>query len=154
MGARLCGWRAFESSRVEAGVPRFGMDMDETNLPQETGIEGWAVSYTKGCYIGQEVLNRVHTIGHVNRTLVGLELADDLKELPRKGDKLVVDGKEVGTVTSAVRSAHLKKNLGLGYVRREVRQPGATVTVRSSSGESNLRLSDLPFKIRDIVPRQ
>jgi len=147
VGARPCGWRAFESSRVAAGVPRFGVDMDETNLPQETGIEGRAVSYTKGCYIGQEVLNRVHTMGHVNRTMMGLELADDLNGLPAKGDKLISEGKEVGTVTSAVRSARLKKNLGLGYVRREVRQPGATVTLRGSSGESTARLAELPFNI-------
>lgn len=145
-GARPCGWRAFESCRVAAGVPRFGVDMDETNLPQETGIEARAVSYSKGCYIGQEVLNRLHTMGHVNRSLVGLELADDLKELPRKGDKLIFEGKEVGAVASAVRSARLKTNLGLGYVRREVRQPGAIVIVRCSTGESTVRLAELPFK--------
>jgi len=105
------------------------------------------VSYSKGCYIGQEVLNRLHTMGHVNRTVVGLELADELRELPRKGDKLVIEGKEIGIVTSAVRSARLNKNLGLGYVRREVRKPGASVTVRSSSGESTARLAELPFKV-------
>jgi folate-binding protein YgfZ len=121
--------------------------MDETNLPQETGIEARAVSYSKGCYIGQEVLNRVHTMGHVNRNQVGLELAEDLRELPVKGDKLMFEGKEVGTVTSTVRSARRKKNLGLAYVRREVRQAGAIVTVRSSLGESTARLSDLPFKL-------
>jgi folate-binding protein YgfZ len=147
MGARVCGWRAFESARVEAGVPRFGVDMDETNLPQETGIEARAISYSKGCYIGQEVLNRVHTMGHVNRSLVGLELAKDLRELPGKGDKLMFEGKQVGNVASAVRSARREKNLGLAYVRREVRKPGAIVTVRGSWGESTARLSDLPFKL-------
>jgi folate-binding protein YgfZ len=147
IGAGACGWRAFESSRVEAGVPRFGVDMDETNLLQETGIEARAVSYTKGCYIGQEVLNRVHTMGHVNRNLVGLELAEDLKELPAKGDKLMFEGKEVGTVTSTVRSARRKRNLGLAYVRREVRQPGSILSVRSSSGETTARLAELPFKL-------
>jgi folate-binding protein YgfZ len=147
IGARVCGWRAFESSRVEAGVPRFGMDMDETNLPQETGIEARAVSYSKGCYIGQEILNRVHTVGHVNRNLVGLELAEDLKELPGKGDKLMFEGREVGTVTSTVRSARRKRNLGLAYVRREVRKPGSILAVRSSSGETTARLAELPFKL-------
>src|SRR5712671_1778100 len=97
---RYCGWQAFEVARIEAGIPRFGIDMDETNFPQECGIEARAVSYTKGCYIGQETLNRIHTIGHVNRQLVGLRLADDLKQFPIKGAKLFLAGKEVGHITS------------------------------------------------------
>ncbi len=70
-GGRACGWTALELARIEAGIPRFGADMDETNIPLECGIEARAVSYTKGCYIGQEVLNRIHSIGHVNRELRG-----------------------------------------------------------------------------------
>ena len=76
------GWQAFETARIEAGIPRFGVDMDETNLPLECGIESRAVSYSKGCYIGQEVINRVHSFGHVTRELRGLRLADDLQSLP------------------------------------------------------------------------
>ena len=70
------GWQAFETARIEAGIPRFGVDMDETNLPLECGIESRAVSYNKGCYIGQEVINRIHSFGHVTRELRGLRLAD------------------------------------------------------------------------------
>ena len=78
--------------------------MDESHIPLECGIESRAVSYNKGCYIGQEVINRIHTIGHVNKELRGLRLSDDLKTLPVKGDKLFHDGKEVGYVTSAIKS--------------------------------------------------
>ncbi len=74
IGGRACGWQAFETARIEAGIPRFGVDMDETNLPLECGIESRAVSYNKGCYIGQEVINRIHSFGHVNRELRGLRL--------------------------------------------------------------------------------
>src|SRR5262249_27523996 len=68
-GGRVCGWQPFELARIEAGIPRFGVDMDEGNLPLECGIESRAISYNKGCYIGQEVINRVHSIGHVAREL-------------------------------------------------------------------------------------
>ena len=76
IGGCAGGWQAFETARIEAGIPRFGVDMDETNLPLECGIENRAVSYNKGCYIGQEVINRVHSFGHVTRELRGLRLAD------------------------------------------------------------------------------
>src|SRR5258708_26480371 len=145
LGARPVGWQAFETRRIEAGIPRYGVDMDDHNLPQECGIEERAVSYSKGCYIGQEVLNRVHTMGHVNRAMRVLELAPELKVLPRKGDKLVQHGKEVGFVTSAVHSARLRKNIALGYVRREADQPGALLSVLSSSGQEPARIAELPL---------
>jgi folate-binding protein YgfZ len=145
LGGRRAGWRALETARIEAGIPRFGVDMDETNLPLECGIEGRAVSYTKGCYIGQEVLNRVHTMGHVNRHLRGLELADDLKELPQRGDKLIHEGKEVGFITSAVRSLRWNKNLALGYLRREIDSPGFQLKLVTVAGESTARAASLPF---------
>src|SRR5207237_1439113 len=103
-GGRASGWEALEIARIEAGIPRFGADMDESNIPLECGIESRGVSYKKGCYIGQEVINRIHSIGHVNKELRGLRLADDLKNLPAKGDKLFHDGKEIGYVTSGVKS--------------------------------------------------
>src|SRR5260221_962851 len=110
-GGRKCGWQAFETVRIENGIPRFGADMDETNIPLECGIESRAVSYNKGCYIGQEVINRIHSVGHVNKELRGLRLADDLKTLPQRGDKLFFNGKEVGYVTSAVKSLALNANI-------------------------------------------
>ena len=89
VGGRPCGWRALEVARIEAGVPRFGADMDDRNLPAECGIESRAVNYEKGCYIGQEVINRLHTMGHVNRKLCGLRLSASLPQPPAKDDKLV-----------------------------------------------------------------
>ena len=145
VGGRACGWTAFETARIEAGIPRFGVDMDETNLPLECGIEARAVSYNKGCYIGQEVINRIHSLGHVNRELRGLRLADDLKTLPARGDKLFKDGKEVGHITSAIFSPALKANITLGYVRREASALGAELKLLSAGNQSGARIVEVPF---------
>jgi folate-binding protein YgfZ len=142
-----CGWTAFEMARIEAGIPRFGVDMDESNIPLECGIEERAVSYSKGCYIGQEVINRIHTIGHVNRELRGLRLADDLKSLPVKGDKLFKDNKEVGHVTSALASPALKANIALGYVRCEAGAMGTELKLKTAFGESGVKIVELPFTL-------
>ncbi len=135
-GGRACGWEALEMVRIEAGLPRFGADMDETNLPPETGIENRAISYSKGCYIGQEVIARIRTYGQVSKTLRRLTLAGDLKALPKKGDKLCHGGKDAGYITSALASPAFKANIALGYVRREYQQPGTELTLRSTAGES------------------
>ena len=156
IGGRACGWQAFETARIEAGIPRFGLDMDETNLPLECGIGSRAVSYNKGCYIGQEVINRIHTLGHVNRELRGLRLADDLKSLPQRHDKLFHNGKEIGYITSAVKSPTLDAlvapklqnkggNIALGYVRREANQIGTELVLQTAGGESSAKIVELPF---------
>jgi folate-binding protein YgfZ len=150
-GGRACGWQALEAARMEAGIPRFGAEMDETNLPPEAGIESRAVSYTKGCYIGQEVIARIRTYGQVAKALRGLCFADDLSALPAKGDKLFVGEKEVGYVTSAVRSPALKANIGFGYVRREQNAVGTELKVRSTDGESIARIVELPFNLPDLA---
>lgn len=144
-GGRACGWTAFETARIESGIPRFGADMDETNIPLECGIEARAISYNKGCYIGQEVINRIHSIGHVNRELCGLRLAGDLKTLPARDDKLFKDGKEIGHITSAVFSLTLKANIALGYARREVNALGAELTLLCNGFESRVQIVPLPF---------
>jgi folate-binding protein YgfZ len=140
-----CGWRALEMVRIEAGLPRFGVDMDESNLAPETGIEARAISYTKGCYIGQEVINKLRTFAHVNRTLRGLRLADDLKTLPSRGDKLFRENKEVGYVTSALASPKFRCNIALACVRRECNEPGTELVLRTSGGESTAVVVALPF---------
>jgi len=145
VGGRACGGTAFEIARIEAGIPRFGADMDETNIPLECGIEARAVSYHKGCYIGQEVINRIHSIGHVNRELRGLRLADEPKNPPAKGDKLFHAGKEVGHVTSAIHSPTLNANLALGYVRREANAVGTELCLRTGDGERETTIVELPF---------
>jgi folate-binding protein YgfZ len=146
LGGRACGWQALEMARIEAGIPRFGVDMDENNFPQECGIQDRAVSYSKGCYIGQEVLNRIRTLGHVNRQLRGFRLADELQSLPVKGDKLFHEGKEAGYITSALASPALKSNIALGYVRKEADLMGAELLLRSSTGQSTARIVPVPFE--------
>jgi len=145
IGGRAAGWQAFETARIEAGIPRFGADMDESNIPLECGIESRAIVYNKGCYIGQEVINRVHSVGHVNRELRALRLATDLEPLPKKGDKLFHAGKETGYVTSAVRSPVLDANIALGYVRREANQIGNELALHTVAGESPAKIVELPF---------
>ena len=144
-GGRECGWQALETARIEVGIPRFGADMDESNLPLECGLEPRAITYTKGCYIGQEVINRIHSVGHVNRELRGLRLADELPALPEPGDRLFQAGVEAGYITSAVRSPLLQANISLGYVRREASQSGAGLTVKTAAGESPVAIVELPF---------
>lgn len=145
LGGRACGWQALEMIRIEAGLPRFGVDMDETNLAPEAGIESRAISYTKGCYIGQEIINRLRTFAQVTKSLRGLRLADDLKTLPARGDKLLLEGKEVGHITSALASPALRANIALGYVRREHHAPGTELTLRTAAGDSVARVVALPF---------
>jgi folate-binding protein YgfZ len=145
LGGRACGWEALEIARIEAGIPRFGVDMDESNLPLEAGIESRAVSYKKGCYIGQEVINRIHSIGHVNKELRRLRLADDLKNPPAKGDKLFHEGKEAGYITSAAKSPALNANIALGYVRREANAPGTELVLRLAADETKVAVIELPF---------
>jgi len=145
LGGCACGWQAFEASRIEAGIPRFGADMDETHIPLECGLEARAITYTKGCYIGQEVINRIHSVGHVNRALRGLRLADDLETLPKRGDKLFHAGKEVGYITSAVKSPRLQANIALGYVRREALHGNSELELQTAQGSSPVQLVAAPF---------
>lgn len=145
-GGRACGWDAMEIARIEAGLPRFGADMDESNLASECGIEARAISYHKGCYIGQEVLNRIHSIGHVNRELRALRLVGDVKALPAPGDKLYYRDKEAGQVTSAAFSPGLNCGVALGYVRRENNAAGTEFTWRSATAEGLALVAELPAR--------
>jgi folate-binding protein YgfZ len=122
MSVRLCGSDAFEMARIEQGIPRFTVDMDETNLPPEAGLDRTGISYTKGCYIGQEVIARIRTYGQVAKKLCRLEITDSA-EIPVKGAKLYLNGKDVGFVTSAAQIP-ISGVRGLGYVRREANAPG------------------------------
>jgi folate-binding protein YgfZ len=136
---------ALEVVRIEAGIPRFGIDMDHSNLAPETGIESRAISYSKGCYIGQEVISRIRAYGQVAKSLRGLRLPAELSFLPGKHDKLFHSGKEVGYVTSATWSPKFKTNLALGYVRRERNKPGTVLQVGPANGQFNVVVCDLPF---------
>jgi folate-binding protein YgfZ len=150
-GGRPCGWQALEMLRIESGIPRFGADMDESNLAPEVGIESRAISYTKGCYIGQEVIARIRTYGQVAKALRGLRLPDQLKEFPRRGDKLFHGDKEAGYLTSAVASPALRRNIALGYVRRECNQIGTELILRSATGKLPVKIVPLPFTSVDFA---
>jgi len=136
-GGRASGMRALDIVRVESGVPRYGVDMDESNLAQETGLEEEAISYDKGCYLGQEVVARIHFRGHVNRRLAGLRFRE---EAASAGAALHDGEREVGTVTSAVESPEFGP-IGLGYVRREIE---TSSVLRVSGGE--VTVAEVPFR--------
>lgn len=142
-GAEPAGLAAWEVARVEAGRPEWGLDIDDSTIPQEANLdELHAISYTKGCYTGQEVVARVHFRGHVNRHLRGLRAAG--ADPPVTGGQLVDEsGKLVGDVRSGVSSPRLG-GIALGMIRREV-EPGAALSVRSEAGESRADVSALPF---------
>jgi tRNA-modifying protein YgfZ len=106
-----------ERLRIHAGTPRFGREVDDRVLPAEAGLDERAISFTKGCYPGQEPVARLHYRGHANRTLRVLAL--DADELPDYDEELTHDGRAVGRVTSAVRDPEAGV-VALGYVRREV----------------------------------
>lgn len=142
LGGRACGWHALETARIAAGIPRFGQDMDETNLPPEAGLEARAISYSKGCYIGQEVIARIRTYGQVAKTLRPLHLPADLAPLPVRGDKLYVGDKEVGHLTSII-PGH-----ALGYVRKEHNAPGTQLTLRSGAGDCSVEVIPVQNDIR------
>jgi len=118
-----------EVLRVEAGVPEFHRDMDEETIPLEAGIESRAISQTKGCYVGQEVIIRVLHRGHgkVARKLVGLTLDGDV--IPARGSIVKSDQKDVGEITSSVRSIALDKPIALGYLQRDFLAPGTQVSI-------------------------
>ncbi len=147
-GGRFCGWQALETARIEAAIPRFGADMDETNLASEV-LDTGAISYSKGCYIGQEVIARVRTYGQAAKSLRGLRLPDNLRALPVKGDKLFLGEKEVGYITSATASPRLRANIALGYVRREANQIGTELRLQMPPDKLPVKIVDLPFVSRE-----
>jgi folate-binding protein YgfZ len=121
-----------ETLRVEAGVPRFGQDMDEDTIPLEAGIEDRAISMSKGCYVGQEIIVRVLHRGHgrVARKLVLLRVErSDVDGLPQKGDRIHSAERDVGFVTSAVESPAIGSVLAMGYVHRDFVEAGTAVAI-------------------------
>jgi len=121
-----------EALRIEAGRPRFGIDMTTDTIPLEAGIENRAISFTKGCYVGQEVIIRVMHRGHgrVARRLVSIVIAGG--NVPARGDKILLGDRVVGEITSATASPKVGSPLALGYVQREHAVAGTEVTVGGS----------------------
>lgn len=131
-GARSVATECFEVARVEEGVPRFGVDFDDRSFPQETGLEAAAVSYTKGCYLGQEVVARIHYRGGVQRLPRGLRFADD--RTPEAGAELLFEGRSVGRATSVTRSPRFGA-IGLGLLHQRAAAPGIRLEVAGGGAE-------------------
>jgi folate-binding protein YgfZ len=127
LDATLVTEEAAEILRVEAGIARYGRDMDETNVVTETNLDD-AVSYTKGCYLGQEIIVRIKHRGHVAKKLTGLRFETERRIEPGAIIKST-DDKEIGRVTSAVFSPKLETAVGLGYVRYEYLTPDTRVLI-------------------------
>ncbi len=122
-----------ESLRIERGCPLFGCDIDNRNLPQEVGRDDLAISFNKGCYLGQETVARLDALGHVNRRLVRLLFAGD--SIPAAGFKIERDGKVIGRVTSAARSASSGRPIALAYVRSGFDSPGTRLETEIGAAE-------------------
>jgi len=132
-----------EALRIEAGTPRFGVDMADDTIPLEAGIEGRAISMTKGCYVGQEVIVRIlhRGQGRVARRLVGLRMDD--RAVPVAGTLLSAGDREIGAVTSAAVSPRLDRAIALGYVHRDFAEEGTRLTVRPAGTQATV--TRLPF---------
>jgi glycine cleavage system T protein len=148
-GLRPVGLDALNSLRIEAGIPRYGIDMNESNFPMEAGLEKRAISYTKGCYIGQETIARADAQGRMNKRLMGLELTS--KSAPTSGQAILAppassgtQERVVGTVTSGIESPTLGNVIAMGYLHRDFAEPGSTVVVAGRPA----KVVSLPFYTR------
>ncbi len=148
-GAAELDAETFALLRLEAGRPAFPADMDESTIPLEAGIESRAISQTKGCYVGQEVIVRIlhRGQGRVARRLVGLSLGDGVP--PGAGAALFVpenqEGQPVGTVTTARRSPALGRTIALGYVKRELAAPGTALVAADGDRRLSAVVTERPF---------
>ncbi len=130
------GREALEVVRTEAGLPRFGQDFGPQNFPQETGATEAAVSFTKGCYLGQEVVARIHYRGGVQKTLCGLVF--DGPAVPEPGTALLFEGREAGIVGTAVHSLALDRPIGLAILHRRAAAPGSRLEL-AGGGPAEVR---------------
>ncbi len=142
-GAVQCNNEVFETARIEAGTPQYGRDITDENLPQEIDRDRWAISFTKGCYLGQETVARIDALGHVNRVFRGVKFEPSDK-IPPVGTALQSDGsgsKAVGRITSACWSPRFNAPLALALVHRESASAGTTL----QSDFGSAAVVDLPF---------
>jgi folate-binding protein YgfZ len=142
LGASWVGARAQNILRIEAGMPRYGIDFSEETLLLEVGLEN-SYSYTKGCYLGQEVVERIRSRGHVNRKLCGLLLDGDAPA--NAGDAILAGDHEVGRITSSVASLALNRPIALGYIHKDFWSPETSLAVRHESSSIAAKLTPLPF---------
>ena len=136
------GHEARQTLRIEAGIPLYGVDMDADTLLLETSLDN-AISFTKGCYLGQETVERIHSRGHVNRRLTGLKIEGDV--VPDPGDPLLDGDRGIGRVTSATASPRTACPIALGYVHRDHLAPGSPVTIAHGDATMAAAVHTLPF---------
>ena len=136
-GATAVGEAAADCLRIERGRPRYGVDLDATVIPQEAGLNERAVSFTKGCYVGQETVARLYYRGKPNRQLRGLRALTPLAP----GAQLIHEGRAAGSVTSSANSPRFGP-ISLAFVRREV-QPGSIVS--AGPALTAAEVVELPF---------
>ena len=136
------GPQVVDAFRIESGEPRMGVDVDERTIPQETGLVPEAISFTKGCFLGQELAARIDSRGRVNRHLRGLRMLDSVA--PPAGAGLSHAGKQVGQLTTVAESPALLAPVGLALVRREA-TPGTRVAVAWEGGRTEAEVHELPM---------
>src|SRR5437588_4653326 len=140
-GAKPVGFESLEMARIACGVPRYGQDIRERDLPQESEQQQ-ALNFEKGCYVGQEIVERIHSRGNIHRKFTGFEFAG---APPAPGAKIQTSGKEIGEITSVASLPGMNGRphvVGLGYIRREAATSGSQVT----AGETEVKIAELPFK--------
>jgi folate-binding protein YgfZ len=142
-GARPVGYAALEILRIEAGVPRYGVDMDETNVVTETALDD-AVSYTKGCYVGQEIIARIKYRGHVAKKLTGV-MFEQLVNVEVGATIYSADGKEAGRVTSVADSPRLGRTIALAYLKYDYLAAGTSIRITCADQELAAQVTELPF---------
>ncbi|MFN7987168.1 MAG: glycine cleavage T C-terminal barrel domain-containing protein [Thermoanaerobaculia bacterium] len=143
LGASPVGPAVLEAGRIEAGIPRWGAELDESVLPNEAWLERTAISYAKGCYLGQETVARLKAYGHVNRHLVALLLPPGCPAGP--GDAVRAGAEKVGAVTSAADSPLHGRRVALAFVRREHESPGTLLAVETPSGDVEAVVAAVPL---------
>ena len=149
-GVRVCSHEAYQVVRIEAGVPAMGSELDERTIPAEAGIVPQTVSFTKGCYTGQELVARIDSRGgNVPRHLRGVVVTAD--SAPPVGAVVQADGKDVGALTSVGHSPRLGAPVALAYVGRAV-SPPAEVTLAWEGGTAPARVEELPLRSGPVAP--
>lgn len=136
------GLEALDSLRIEAGIPVYGTDVDESNMMLETGLQD-AVSFNKGCYTGQEAVAMATYRGHVSKRLSGLAIKGEL--VPERGDLIKKDGKEIGFIASALKSPTLGSVIALAYVKYGFFEPGNSLEIQTGSQTLSALVVEFPF---------
>jgi folate-binding protein YgfZ len=144
---QFCDTACAEMLRIEQGIPRWDRELTEEIIPVEANLEESCIDYEKGCYIGQEVVSRMKMSGQRNKRLCGLIGLDDLPLLP--GARLILAEKEVGWITSAIRSDRFNKEIALGYVKRGANSAGTLLRLANEARQ--LTVVDLPFTNENVV---